>query len=202
MHLASYVLRSHIILRLLWSLLLGLTLTASVTFAADLKTFENGQVAKAEDVNANFQELARRIAELTTMVAEQQQTIQMLTKHIRVEETTLNGLRGPHVIFSGANVHIRSGSPKNATDDRDLAQNNKPSGLGNLIVGYNEDYVLAPRERVDDGRRVGSHNLIVGPEHRYKGVGGLLPATGMWLLTSMPASVVAHRMLPLLPMPV
>ena len=62
--------------------------------------------------------------------------------------------------LEGANLHVRSGS--GATDERDA-----PTGLGNLIVGYNED-----REVGLD--RTGSHNLVVGPDHAYSSHGGLV----------------------------
>ncbi len=65
------------------------------------------------------------------------------------------------VVFEGANVHIQSGS--GATDDGGVA----PWGLGNLIVGYDE-----ARSSLSD--KSGSHNLVVGPNHNYPGVGGLV----------------------------
>jgi len=70
--------------------------------------------------------------------------------------STENG--GDDVVFTGVNVHVRDGS-----SDTDGAVN----GLGNLIVGYNEDVG-------DDAVRSGSHNLIVGTEHSYTSYGGLV----------------------------
>ena len=61
------------------------------------------------------------------------------------------------VVFSGANVHVRSGS--GATDD-----DGSLSGLGNLIVGYDEGGDV----------KTGSHNLVVGAEHTYDSYGGLV----------------------------
>src|SRR3989442_9799617 len=82
----------------------------------------------------------------------------------------INGLRGPHVILSGANVHVQSGL--GLTDDR---QAGLASGLGNLVVGYNEGRV---EEEVlvvlQPGDRHGSHNVIIGPEHRFSSVGGFV----------------------------
>jgi hypothetical protein len=68
---------------------------------------------------------------------------------------------GTDVIFEGCNVHIRSGA--GATD---AAVN----GLGNLIVGYNEDG--PPGFEVDV--RTGSHNLVVGRFHTYSSFGGFV----------------------------
>ena len=63
---------------------------------------------------------------------------------------------GPHITFSGANIHIVSGS--GATNEA-----GNPRGLGNLIIGYDEgpDFGLSP------GDRGGSHNLVIGPGHRF-----------------------------------
>ena len=61
------------------------------------------------------------------------------------------------LVFTAVNVHVRSGA--GSTDA-------EPNGLGNLVVGYNED---------DTGRsRAGSHNLVVGRDHEYLGYGGLV----------------------------
>jgi hypothetical protein len=61
------------------------------------------------------------------------------------------------VTFSGANVYVQSGS--GATDGA-------VNGLGNLVVGYNEDDFGASR--------AGSHNLIVGDNHSYDSYAGVL----------------------------
>ncbi len=82
---------------------------------------------------------------------------------VQVIEGELNGLHGPHWMIEGANVHIRSGS--GATDD-----GGAPTGLGNLVVGYNE--VLLNDLALGD--RSGSHNLVVGQGHRFLGVGGFV----------------------------
>lgn len=53
-----------------------------------------------------------------------------LGQFVTVDKTdTLNGLVGPHIIFTGANLHIRSGSGKTLDG----------TNLGNLIVGYDSD---------------------------------------------------------------
>ncbi|MDP7110908.1 MAG: hypothetical protein QGH45_03035 [Myxococcota bacterium] len=63
------------------------------------------------------------------------------------------------VAVVGANLHVRSGS--GTTDD-----GGSPTGLGNLLIGYNED----------DGfeTRTGSHNLILGRYHSYTSYAGLV----------------------------
>jgi hypothetical protein len=87
------------------------------------------------------------------------------------------------VYFEGANVYIQSGS--GATDDNTsilLGGDGTGSmrGLGNLIIGYDEDAGdrYGPEWANDKN---GSHNLVVGPFHSYANAGGLL---GGWYNTT------------------
>ncbi len=65
-----------------------------------------------------------------------------LDPFINIDPNPIHELIGPHVMFEGANVHIRSGS--GTTDDGGTR-----SGLGNLIIGYNEPPMgLSPGERI------------------------------------------------------
>ena len=89
--------------------------------------------------------------------------MQALVPYVSVVPGPLNGVTGPHIVFQGVNVHIRSGS--GATLDT--------TNLGNLFVGYNE-----PRLGTDISHRTGSHNLIIGPEHQYSKSGGFLAGFG------------------------
>ena len=65
------------------------------------------------------------------------------------------------VLFVGCNVHVRNGQAR--TDSR--------NSVGNLIIGYNE--ILA-----DFPVRVGSHNVVIGPQHSYLSYGGLVAGWG------------------------
>jgi hypothetical protein len=83
---------------------------------------------------------------------------------------------GPHITFKGANIHIESGS--GATDDH-----GNPTGLGNLIIGYDEDPINSLNGDFSDGLpimqgpggpsplrpgdRGGSHNLVIGSGNRF-----------------------------------
>lgn len=72
------------------------------------------------------------------------------------------------LVISGANVYIQSGS--GYTDDNTTATYGDGAGaltgLGNLIIGYNEDSAGPVR--------TGAHNLVVGAEHGYSSFGGLV----------------------------
>ncbi len=82
---------------------------------------------------------------------------------VTIIEGELNGLQGPHLMIEGANVHIRSGA--GATNN-----NGQLTGLGNLVVGYNEE----PIDGLSPGVRGGSHNLVVGAGHQFISFGGLI----------------------------
>lgn len=95
-----------------------------------------------------------------------------LAKYVTVDTNTINGVKGPHIIFTGANIHIRSG--KGATDDGGTL-----AGLGNLIVGYNElpNPVLVPDIGPCDRALTGSHNIVVGTGNVAGSYGGLVTGT-------------------------
>ena len=97
-----------------------------------------------------------------------------LNPYVSVSTSTINGLVGPHVLFTGANVHVRSGSGHTNDTCVPLTCGNALTltGLGNLAVGYNEAPVTAPP--LVTGDRSGSHNLIAGDGHRYPKYGGLV----------------------------
>ena len=89
-------------------------------------------------------------------------TLQALLTYVKVQDGVLNGVGGPHVIIEGANLHVRSGS----------GQTEDATNLGNLFIGYNEPRLTAGAPDVT--LRGGSHNLVVGPEHRYSASGGFV----------------------------
>jgi hypothetical protein len=103
--------------------------------------------------SADSEELLARVAALEEKLA-----------NVSAVAGTLNGLAGPHVIISGANLHVRNG----------MARTTSTNGLGNLIVGCNEASVFPAYA----GSRYGSHNLVVGPEHRYTKAGGFVAGWG------------------------
>ncbi len=167
-------------------------------------------IAEGELLGLIDQEKAERQAADETMLAELgnvsiPQSLSALADFVLVEYEGINGLVGPHVIFEGANLHIRSGY--GATND-----GGSPSGLGNLIIGYNEAREYATRDIlngifgilagncmpiqdpwnfdldsgpgmtipgchdsiVQQSRRAGSHNLIVGDYHNFNSYGGII----------------------------
>ena len=94
-----------------------------------------------------------------------------LANYVKVDLAVINGVKGPHVIFHDANVHVQSGL-KGTTDEVDpatgLIRAGGLTGMGNLFVGFNEEMALGSRVGA------GSHNLIVGPFHTYTSTGGVV----------------------------
>jgi hypothetical protein len=90
-------------------------------------------------------------------------TFRNLKGYVRLVPGSMQGVRGPNLIFEGVNVHIRNKRSSTTMVD----------GLGNLIIGYNEigdDAGLFYPPPV----RSGSHNLIVGSGHSYTSAGGFV----------------------------
>jgi hypothetical protein len=92
-----------------------------------------------------------------------------LAKLVTVDPNPINGVKGPHVIFTGVNLHVRSGS--GSTGD-----NGTPTGLGNLIVGYNE----GPHPDPTSGR-TGSHNIVAGTLNAFTSSAGLVMGYQNWV---------------------
>jgi len=91
----------------------------------------------------------------------------LLQQYLTIDPNPINGLPGPHLIFTGANVHIRSGA--GFTDHTLAANSGSFAGLGNLIVGYNES---SPSTAALV--RTGAHNLVGGTGNSFSSFGGLV----------------------------
>jgi hypothetical protein len=64
------------------------------------------------------------------------------------------------ILFTGVNVQIIDGSGTTG---------GPPTGVGNLIIGYNEDTGFgSPHDRT------GSHNLVIGEQHTFSGWSGIV----------------------------
>ena len=90
---------------------------------------------------------ASRIAELEARIAVLEA---LLAGVVRTAENELS--------FTGMNVRVVNGTG---------TTNGAEDGLGNLIVGYNE-------ERTSGNVRTGSHNIIVGRANNYSSYGGIV----------------------------
>ncbi|MBN2340843.1 MAG: hypothetical protein JXX29_17635 [Deltaproteobacteria bacterium] len=106
-------------------------------------------VANAAAISTNATDIAGNAADIITN-ALAIDDLEYLTSHISRVDNEL--------YFTGANINIVSGS---GSTDGDI------NGLGNLIIGYNED--------LDEGsEKSGSHNLVIGSQNNYSSYGGLV----------------------------
>ena len=152
---------------------------------------DNDKEIRAEitDLKAQVTDLRNQVNSLqTSNTALHKQLAVVQSNHalalgpfVRVDPNAEIGVKGPNIIFSGVNIHIVSGS--GSTND-----NYTPRGLGNLIIGYNEDpetfadtspFQDLPLSPLIAGDRGGSHNLVIGAAHRFtqSAFGGLVVGT-------------------------
>lgn len=115
----------------------------------DFLTMHEKQAGEISDLQLEADGLDTRLQALERV---DHAELDRLTRYLEVDTAS------DAVVLQGANVYIQSGS--GATDDGGALL-----GLGNLIVGYDED-------NGDD--KTGSHNLIVGPAHTYRSYGALV----------------------------
>jgi hypothetical protein len=108
------------------------------------------------------------IAKLNTSVA----PLLAIAPYVSLNTATMNNVKGPNIVFSGANLHVVSGS--GATGD-----NGTLTGLGNLIVGYDEW-----PQGSSTAIRSGSNNLVVGAGHSFRGWGGFVCGYGNTIIGS------------------
>lgn len=120
------------------------------TRADDLETSLGGL---AGDVAAGSDALAGAAALLDTT----SQGLTSLTARLACVDAASDG---NELVFSGCNVNIRNGA----------GQTESTNGKGNLIVGYNENDVGVVN-------RDGSHMIVVGPRHGWRGFGGIVSGT-------------------------
>jgi len=109
---------------------------------------------------AQIMALQARIATLENRPAGGSGGVPDLEKYVSINPNPMNGVTGPHIIFKGVNVHVQSGA--GATVDA-------TTGLGNLIIGYNE-----PAQGGVGLNRTGSHNLVGGQMNSFSSSGGLV----------------------------
>ncbi len=102
---------------------------------------------------------ASQVATNQSDIAALQATVSALQAQVAALQGLLQHFSrsGNELYISGANLNIRSGSG---------TTNGTVNGLGNLIVGYNENSFAATR--------TGSHNLVVGMQHEYTSYAGLV----------------------------
>jgi len=148
------------------------------------------QVETLQTANADLQnEVTSLQSQLATV---QSNHALLLGPFVSVDPNPEIGVIGPNIIFSGANIHIVSGS--GSTFDNDNAR-----GLGNLIIGYDDDPQnlnagMGGGAPLQPGDRGGSHNLVIGGGNRFtqSAFGGIV-AGELNTISSFGATVAGGR---------
>jgi hypothetical protein len=129
---------------------------------ARIETNESAIIALQTHADANELDIIALQSSVSTVQADiadiHSSPISELNSFVSVEYDEIEGVYGPHVIFEGANVHIRSGYGQT---------NDNSTGLGNLIVGYNELLGIT-------WSRDGAHNLVLGIRNGFTSYGGIV----------------------------
>jgi hypothetical protein len=91
----------------------------------------------------------------TGLTSTELETLKSVLPHMKFVAAGIAGK--PTIQFSGVNVQVISGSGKT---------NALPNGLGNLVIGYDEN--------AGGHEQTGSHDLILGEEQTFISVGGIV----------------------------
>lgn len=133
-----------------------------------------------ETFRPGIEGLQARLAALETLVAEQSAEIATLKDKLGHFSRV-----GNEIYITGANLNLLSGAGPGTAFEGTWTPG-AVNGLGNLVIGYNEDRALF--EGGMPAQRHGSHNLVLGPMHEYTSNGGL--AAGIWSTVSGPHASV------------
>ena len=97
----------------------------------------------------------------TTQIEINKAIIVSNTNDINIVENKVQfiGVNGTEMVITGANLNIVSGAG---------TTNAAVNGLGNLVIGYNEE------SPVTGDTHIGSHNLVVGYRHSYSSYAGFV----------------------------
>ena len=112
-------------------------LQGQVSALQTANTVQQNQITSLQTNNAKLQNQVNGLQTSDTTLQTQLAAVQSnpalaLGPFVSVDPNPEIGVVGPNIIFSGANIHIVSGS--RSTFDNDNAR-----GLGNLIIGYDDD---------------------------------------------------------------
>lgn len=136
--------------------LIALLISTTMIFSLANAGYAQSSQGKNHGLKFQVEQLQKQVNTLQTEL----KSIIALAPYVKVDQNAENGVAGPNIVFKGANVHVESGS--GATVDS--------SGLGNLVIGYDEDN----GDSSIDNARTGSNNLIIGPGHEFTASGALM----------------------------
>lgn len=129
----------------------------------------SGQLEAANQAIAALSQQTAALSQQTLALQAQVSAQNSLISDLQTQNQALAGKLGcvapsstsTNLVFSGCNVQLVNGAGSTQT----------MNGLGNLIVGYNED---AATQSKAPSVRTGSHNIVTGLGHSYTSAGGLV----------------------------
>jgi hypothetical protein len=158
------------------TLVLAVVIIGVVTFGR-VRTETQSAAGGLPQLTAQIATLQAAVNALQQQVSDQANVISSLKATVDDHTTKLQFVTvvGTDMYITGANVNIRDGSGS-TTGGPVLVHGTQvnPTGLGNLIIGYNENPDLQVH--------TGSHNLVIGWGHTYTSVGGLVAGAQNWIL--------------------
>ncbi len=142
-----------------------ITVTQNVNLD-DLETSVTNNTANIATNTYDLNDSNGRLQYFVNLLNARIDPIETKTADMSIVHLTYNGTSYKTVRFSHVNVQIVNG-----TGATDRAENGLllGEGLGNLIIGYNEQ---APDTNVYPSLRTGFHNLIIGKINNYTSYGG------------------------------
>ena len=126
---------------------------------------------KLTTANATIASLQTKLTSDETTIADQgaklsnAASLLAIAPYVSLDPNTVNGIKGPNIFFTGANLHVVDGS--GYTDDN----GGTLTGLGNLIVGYDEQ---GQDEFASPTTTTGSHNIVCGFDNSFSSYGGFV----------------------------
>lgn len=135
----------------------ALALTLSLSCLLLTPALASATTPSLQSLAKSVATLQKQVKSLKTQLATAKRVL-ALAPYVRVTRSTLAGVKGPNIVFRGANVHVCS-----ASSEADS------SGTGNLIIGWDE----APSP-LPSPYRSGCNNLVVGSANNFTGYGSLV----------------------------
>ena len=137
----------------------------TINYATDADTVDGHHAAEFAGAGHTHDNRYYTETEVNSLITGLQDQINSLQTTVNQLTTLLADVTrdGDDIFIDNANLHIRDGS---GTTDGTV------NGLGNLIIGYNEE-----RDLPEEDIRTGSHNIIVGRHNNFSAFGGLVVGT-------------------------
>jgi hypothetical protein len=144
----------------------------NAALTTQLNNLQNSVQANTSNITSNYNAITdpnsainSRLSNLDTRATD----LETKTADMSIVNLTYEGQSYKTVRFSHVNVQIVNGT--GATDTADDGNFTIGTGLGNLIIGYNEE---ADNPTVYPSNRTGYHNLIVGSVNNYTSYGSVI----------------------------